>query len=112
VGLFKKLQENSLYWRYRFITRRYLEVRRWWRTRGQVRRVPQTTPRFRGTAAYNPYARGAGIRDNWRGVAFLAIVAAAWTALSVSSLPQDTLLMGVLRIASLAAITYAFVRFW
>lgn len=112
VGLFKKLQENRLYWQYRFITRRYLELRRWWRTRGTpVRRGPQTA-RFRGTAAFNPYARGAGIANVRRGAVFLVLVAAAWTILSLSSLPQGTLLIGLLRIGALSAITYAFVRFW
>ena len=112
MALFKKLQENSLYWRFRFITRRWLALRRWWREVRLPRRQPRVTPiRGRGMAAVNPYARAAG-SDVRRGGAFVVAMAAVWTALDLTALSQGSLLIGLVRIATLTAVAYLFSRFW
>ena len=108
----KKLQENSMYWRYRFLTRRQLALRRWWRELRQSRLRPRVAPiRGRGMAAVNPYAR-AGRIDARRGVAFVLVLAAVWTALDLTALNQTSLLIGLVRIAMLAAAAFLFSRFW
>jgi hypothetical protein len=118
----KKLQENSMYWRYRFFTRRQLAVRRWWRELRQTRLRPrdlrqaQLRNRFapvrgRGMAAVNPYARTGGV-DSRRGIAFVVAIAAVWTAMDLTSLSQTGLLIGLARIATLAAVAFVFSRFW
>ena len=118
----KKLQENSMYWRYRFFTRRQLAVRRWWRELRQSRLRPrafrQAQPgtrfapvRGRGMAAVNPYARSGRI-DSRRGIAFVVAIAAGWTAMDLTSLNQASLLIGLARILTLAAVAFAFSRFW
>ncbi len=50
----KKLQENSMYWRYRFFTRRQLAVRRWWRELRQSRLRPRDIERKRNCALDSP----------------------------------------------------------
>ncbi len=102
-----------MYWRYRYITRRSLAVKRWWRELRQGRGGGVRTIRVRprASAAYNPYARAIG-SDTTRGLAFVLALAAIWTALSVSTLPQDGLLMGVVRVATLVGVTTLFVRYW
>ncbi len=112
MALFKKLQENSLYWRYRFVTKRWLAAKRWWREVRQPRQQPRVTPfRGRGTAAYSPYTR-AVTSDARRGVAFVLAMAAVWTALDLTTLSQGSLLIGLVRIATLSAVAYLFSRFW
>jgi hypothetical protein len=112
MGLFKKLQENSLYWRYRFITRRYLALRRWWRelrqrgTRGKVTRVQP-----RGTASFNPYARS--LRVNYaRGATFVLVVAAAWTLIAHSGLASSGFPLILPEALVLVVVAYAFIRYW
>jgi len=111
-----------MYWRYRFFTRRQLAVRRWWRELRQSRLRPrdfrqaQLRTRFapargRGMAAVNPYARTSGI-DSRRGIAFVVAIAAVWTAMDLTSLNQAGLLIGLARIATLAAVAFVFSRFW
>jgi hypothetical protein len=114
MGLFKKLQENSMYWRYRYVTRRSLAVKRWWRELRQRRTggIQTLRVRPRGTAAYNPYARAISSGHTTRGIAFVLALAVIWTALSVSTLPQDGILMGILHVGTLAGLTYLFVRYW
>ena len=113
MAFFKKLQENSLYWRYRFISRRYLAIKRWWRELRSPRpRTIKAANRFRGMAAANPYGRGAGLGDSRRGMLFVLALVAAWTALSLLTVHVPSLLLLVLRVGSLALITYCFVRFW
>jgi hypothetical protein len=113
MGLFKKLQENSMYWRYRYVTRRSLAVRRWWRElrQGRARGIQTIRMRPRATAAYNPYARAISGHTT-RGIAFVLALAAIWTALSISTLPQDGILMGILHVGTLAGLAYLFVRYW
>jgi hypothetical protein len=110
MQMFKKLQENSLYWRYRFITRRWLAMRRWWRER----RSPHatiTSVRYRGMSSYNPYVRSS--MDRRRGIAFVVVLAAALTALqTVASSSLAGLAYGVVFVLVVVAITYAFARFW
>jgi hypothetical protein len=118
----KKLQENSMYWRYRFFTRRQLAMRRWWRELRQSRLRPRdfrqarmrsrfTSVPGRGMAAANPYAR-AGRIDSRRGIAFVLVIAAVWTAMDLTALNQTGLLIGVARIITLAGVAFAFSRFW
>jgi hypothetical protein len=112
MGLFKKLQENSLYWRYRFITRRYLAMRRWWRElRQRGARGGATRVQPRATASYNPYARS--VRVNYaRGAAFVILVAAAWTLITHSGLSTSGIPLILPQALVLVAIAYAFIRFW
>jgi|GEM_PF-1585965 hypothetical protein len=113
MRLFKKLQENSLYWRYRFITSRYLRLKSWWRgLRQRGRTVQVMRPAPRGMASYDPY-RGGGRRNTSgvntaRGVSFVVVAAAAWTAIGYSGLSSSALL----QLASLALLAYSFVRYW
>ena len=111
-----------MYWRYRFLTRRQLALRRWWRELRQTRLRPrdlrqarlrsQFAPvRGRGIAAANPYARAGGI-DSRRGIAFVVAMAAVWTALDLTALNQAGLLIGLARIVTLAAVAFVFSRFW
>ncbi|MGH2409593.1 MAG: hypothetical protein ACRDGS_04390 [Chloroflexota bacterium] len=115
MPLFKKLQENSLYWRYRFLTKRWLAARRWWREvrqpRGQGRVTTLRGRGMRGMAAANPYARSAGA-DARRGAAFVLAMAAVWTALDLTTLSQGSLLIGLVRIATLSLVAVLFSRFW
>lgn len=111
MALFKKMQENSLYWRYRFLTRRWLAARRWWREVRQSRRPRVMPARPRGTAAYNPYARTAGSNAR-RGIAFVVAMAIVWTALDLTTLSQGSLEIGLVRIATLSGVAYLFARFW
>ena len=108
--MFKKLQENAMYWRFRFFTRRWLEIKRRWRERRSPRAVI-TGVRARGMAGYNPYARSGGI-DTRRGVAFVLILAAALTALQIAAGTLTGLSFGVLFLLVVVAITYLFTRFW
>jgi hypothetical protein len=62
-------------------------------------------------AAMNPYARAGGV-DSRRGIAFVLAIAAVWTAMDLTALSQTGLLIGVARIATLAAVAYIFSRFW
>lgn len=109
MQMFKKLQENSLYWRYRFITRRWLALKRWWRERRSPRPTI-THVRFRGMAAFNPYAR-AGV-DTRRGIAFVVVLAAALTALQMTAGSLTGLAFGAVFVLVVVAVTYAFTRFW
>jgi len=112
MPLFKKLQENSLYWRYRFLTKRWLAARRWWREVRQPRGQGRVTPiRSRGTAAFTPYT-GAARTDARRGAAFVLAMAAVWTALDLTTLSQGSLLIGLVRIATLSLVAVLFSRFW
>jgi hypothetical protein len=113
---FKKLQENSMYWRYRYFTRRQLAVKRWWRELRRPRVRLQARPRVmpmrgRGMAAANPFVRADRV-DVRRGAAFVLALAAVWTALDLSTLSQASLLIGLVRIATLAAVAFLFSRFW
>jgi hypothetical protein len=113
---FKKLQENSMYWRYRYFTRRQLAVKRWWRELRRPRVRSQARPRVmpmrgRGMAAANPFVRVDRV-DVRRGAAFVVALAAVWTALDLSTLSQASLLIGLVRIATLAAVAFLFSRFW
>ncbi|MDB5075639.1 MAG: hypothetical protein JWO42_1818 [Chloroflexi bacterium] len=113
MNVFKKLQENSLYWRYRFVTRRYLAVKRWWRELRQPRgrsRMVRVVPR--GMAANSPYSRGNVGVNATRGITFVVLLAAAWTALLESPLGQSGFPVGLLQIAALVLLVYLFVRFW
>jgi hypothetical protein len=116
VDLFKKLQENSLYWRYRFITRRYLAVKRWWRELRQPRqRVRMMRPAPRGMASYDPYGfrrSATGGVNAVRGVSFVVIVAVVWTLLTFTTLSFGGLPIGFVQIGLLLLIAYAFMRFW
>lgn len=108
--MFKKLQENWLYWRFRFITRRWLEMKRWWREVRMPRAYSGGGTRFRGMAAINPYAR-TGI-DARRGIAYIVVLAAALTALQQVAPSSQGLSFGMLFVAVVVAITFAFARFW
>jgi hypothetical protein len=113
MRLFKKLQENSLYWQFRYFTRPKLAVKRWWRERRQ----PRTTTvgvRYRGVAASTPYRPGrmGGMTDRRRGLVFVLSLAVVWTAISKAVYPHDNLAVGLLRIAFLAGLVYLFDRFW
>lgn len=110
MQMFKKLQENSLYWRYRFITRRWLAMKRWWRERRSPRATIATV-RYRGMSSFTPYTRGGMGRR--RGIAFVLILAAALTALQIATAGALTgLAYGVVFVLVVVAITYAFARFW
>ena len=112
MGLFRKLQENSLYWRYRFITRRYLAFRRWWRELRQPKNRANTLrAQPRGTASFNPYLRSARVNVT-RGVAFVVVVAAAWTLIAHSALGSGTVPVLLPQALALAIVAYAFIRFW
>lgn len=108
MRIFKKLQENSLYWRYRFITRRWLALKRWWRER-RAPRPRVVTVRYRGMSGLDPY-RGSGA-SNARGAVFVLILASVWTAMTMAAV-AETFALGLLRIVVLVALTYLFVRFW
>ncbi len=112
MSLFKKLQENSMYWRYRFVTRRWLALKRWWRELRQPKqRTNVVRVRYRGVASSSAFTRMGGV-DVTRGAAFVLALAAVWTALDLSSISQDGLVIGVLRVVTLSAIAYLFARFW
>ncbi len=116
MGLFKKLQENSLYWRYRFITRRYLAVRRWWRELRQPRQRPRgVRPAARGMASYDPYgfrrASTGGVNAT-RGVSFVVVVAALWTVLTYSTVSLGGLPTGFVQIAGLLLVAFLYIRYW
>ena len=113
MRMFKKLQENSLYWRYRFITRRWLGMKRWWRERRSPRPYPVGSMRMRAMAAASPYTRNARAAfDARRGVAFVLVLAAALTALQRAVPSTAGLAFGVLFLAVVLAVTYLFARFW
>ena len=116
MDLFKKLQENSLYWRYRFITRRYLAVKRWWRELRQPRqRVTVMRPAPRGMSSYDPYGfrrAATGGVNAARGISFVVLVAALWTVLSYTTISFGGLPIGFVQIAALLAVAFAFIRFW
>jgi hypothetical protein len=120
MSLFKKLQENSLYWRYRFITRRYLELKRRWRElrhpngRARLRVVPPTP---RGMAAFDPYRQSPGRRtaagaSTVRGLAFVGLVGLAWTALAHTPLVGGGFPIVTLQLAMLVAAAALFIRYW
>jgi len=112
MALFKKMQENSLYWRYRFVTKRVMAVRRWWREVRQPRAWTRVTPiRGRGMAASSPYTGAAGANAR-RGMAFVLAMAAVWTALDLTTLSQGSLLIGLIRIGALSAVAFLFSRYW
>lgn len=103
---FKKLQENSLYWRYRFITRRWLAAKRWIRSwhKPQMRQV-----RHRGNMVWVPGSYNSTGRR--RGFLFVAVTAAVLTA--VQTVLGDRLAglgMSVLEVAIVIALVYAFTR--
>jgi hypothetical protein len=116
MSLFKKLQENSLYWRYRFITSRYLRMKRWWRELrrpGPKARVVRSVPR--GMASFDPYGSGrraVSVVNGRRGVAFVVLAAALWTAVGYSALANSTFPVELVQFASLGLLVYVFVRFW
>jgi hypothetical protein len=62
-------------------------------------------------AAVNPYARAGGV-DSRRGIAFVLALAVVWTVMDLTSLNQASLLIGLARIATLAAVAFVFSRFW
>jgi hypothetical protein len=103
---FKKLQENSLYWRYRFITRRWLAAKRWTRS---LRRPQMRQVRHRGNVVWVPGSYG----STWRGRGFLFVVVTA-AALTVVQTVLGTRLTGlslsILEVAIVAALVYAFTR--
>lgn len=107
--MFKKLQENSLYWRYRFVTRRWLAMRRWWRER-QSPRSAITAVRYRGVAAGSTYLRG-GL-DRRRGIIYILGLAAALTALQLFTNAHPAAPSGLLVLAVVALMTFAFARYW
>ncbi len=116
MDLFKKLQENSLYWRYRFITRRYLAIKRWWRELRQPRgRVRVMRPTPRGMSSYDPYSyrrsSGGGVNAA-RGISFVVVVAALWTVLTFTTVRFGGLPIGFVQIAAMLLVAYAFMRFW
>jgi hypothetical protein len=116
MDLFRKLQENSLYWRYRFITRRYLAVKRWWRELRQPRqriRVMRPTPR--GMASFDPYGlrrQASGGVNAVRGMSFVVVIALAWTVLSFATFSVLGLPMGFVQVAVLLIVAYVYTRFW
>ena len=116
MDLFKKLQENSLYWRYRFITRRYLAIRRWWRELRQPRqRARVDAPVPRGMSSYDPYGfrrASTGGVNAARGISFVVLVAGMWTVLSFSTLSLGGLPIGFVQIAVLFIVAFVFMRFW
>jgi hypothetical protein len=107
--MFKKLQENWLYWRFRFVTRRWVELKRWWRERRAPRPRVVTGP-YRGMARGNPYVSSA--TSNRRGVAFVLALTAALTALQVALGSLTGVSFGVLFVIVVVAMTYLFARFW
>ena len=107
--MFKKLQENWLYWKFRFITRRWLEMKRFWRERRAPRAYPMSAARFRGLSSVNPYVRG-GQRAT-RGIAYVLVLSAALTALQ-EAVKSQGLSFGVLFLLIVLAVTYVFARFW
>lgn len=116
MDLFKKLQENSLYWRYRFITRRYLAIKRRWRELRQPRqRVRVVRPAARGMSSYDPYgfrrATTGGVNAT-RGMSFVVLIAALWTFLSFTTLRFAGLPIGFVQVAVLILVAVAYTRFW
>ncbi len=107
TGVFKKLREEWMYWRFRNITRNRQRLRIWLRQRRPSRAKVNTMPhpRARGAALYSPYRTTGN-----RGLLFVAIVAAVLTVANVA-LPRlgvtNTLLSDLLL---LFAITYAYLR--
>lgn len=113
MRMLKKLQENWVYWRFRYFTRRWLAVKGWWRQRRQprtnlARNVVRV--RYRGVAN-NSGVRG-GLNDPTRGLAFVLSLAVVWTALAVLALSHDGALLNLIRIASLLLLVALFSRFW
>jgi len=111
MRIFKKLQENSLYWRYRFISRRWLAMKRWWRELRQPK-VMRPQVRYRGAAMRTPANTRSSTVNRQRGITFVVVLTAAWTALAVAFYPHETLITGLARILVLAGVVYAFTRFW
>ena len=119
MGLFKKLQENSLYWRYRFITRRFLAVKRWWRELRQPRQMRQRAkvvrPIPRGVSSYDPYgfrrSGGSGV-NAVRGISFVVVVAALWTVMTYTTISFGGLPIGIVQIAAALLVAYLYMRFW
>jgi hypothetical protein len=106
MNSFKKLQQNSMYWRYRFITRRWLALKRWTRSWRQpsLRQV-----RHRGNTLWVPDSRVATWRG--RGVAFVLTTAVVLTALQLVVGSRIVGLgMTLLELALVAALVYAFTR--
>ncbi|GAC1433360.1 MAG: hypothetical protein NVSMB65_07170 [Chloroflexota bacterium] len=103
---FKKLQENSLYWRYKFITRHWLALKR--RARGL--RHPAVRPvGHRGSILWVSQASSA----TWRGRAlgFVLSAAVALTVVQMALGPHVSGLgMSLLKIVVVAALVYAFTR--
>jgi len=62
-------------------------------------------------AAANPYVRADRV-DARRGAAFVLALAVVWTALDLTLLTQTSLLIGLVRIATLTAVAFLFSRFW
>lgn len=111
--MFRKLRENSIYWQFRYVTRPRLAMKRWWRERrGGVQRARISTVRYRGVADYPAYGRPIGFADPRRGFAFVLVLAAIWTAISLNLGQYEGVSLGALRIALLVALAYIFARFW
>ena len=111
--MFKKLRENSMYWQFRYVTRPRLAIKRWWRERRSgVQRVKFSSVRYRGVADYPAYGRPIGFANPRRGVAFVLVLAAIYTALSLSVGSNGGLSFAVLQIAILVGLAYLFARFW
>ncbi len=103
---FKKLQENSLYWRYRFITRRWLAVKRW--SRG-VRQPSLRQVRHRGAPILVPQARATSVLG--RGMAFLLATALALTVVQALLAGRvGGLGMSLLQLAIIVGMIYVFAR--
>jgi len=109
MRMLKKLQENWIYWRFRYFTRRWLAVKGWWRQRRQPR-SNVVRVRYRGVA--NTSGSRGGMTDPTRGVAFLLSLAAVWTALAVLALTHGGASFDLMRIGSLVLLVYLFTRFW
>ena len=111
MRMFKKLQENSLYWRYRFIiTRRWLALKRWNRERRQPRAYQINRVRYRAVASANPFTRSGF--DSRRGIAFVLILAAVLTLLQTTLTSLQGLSFGLVFLAVVIGLTYIFARFW
>jgi hypothetical protein len=102
----KKLQENSMYWQYRFITRRWLAVKRWTRSWRQpsLRQV-----RHRGSSIWVPQSQVATWRS--RGIAFVLTTAVVLTVIQLAVGSRLVGLgMSLLEVAIVAVLVYAFTR--
>jgi hypothetical protein len=63
-------------------------------------------------SSFNPYSR-AGVGVNMaRGVVFVVVLAAIWTAVIHSPIGGSAFPVGLLQLAALGVLIYLFARFW